>query len=118
MPWIDNDVVQDASRPAERDVVVALDCGVSVADHVPVVVGDEDEDVRVFELRPQEGRVVNRSPVPRGQEAPRVELVMRFDEALATLGPVISLLMFAASLRALTSLAGAEVDVSAIARFI
>lgn len=36
----------------------------------------------------------------------------------ATLGPVISLLMFAASLRALTSLAGAEVDVSAIARFI
>jgi hypothetical protein len=36
----------------------------------------------------------------------------------ATLGPVISLLMFAASLRALTSLAGAEVDVSAISRFI
>ncbi len=37
---------------------------------------------------------------------------------LATLGPVISLLMFAASLRALTSLAGAEVDVSALARFV
>jgi len=37
---------------------------------------------------------------------------------LATLGPVISLLMFAACLRALTSLAGAEVDVSAITRFV
>jgi hypothetical protein len=37
---------------------------------------------------------------------------------LATLGPVISLLMFAASLRALTSLGGAEVDVSVISRFI
>ncbi|MEW6035685.1 MAG: hypothetical protein AB1529_03670 [Candidatus Micrarchaeota archaeon] len=36
----------------------------------------------------------------------------------ATLGPVISLLMFAASLRALTSLAGAEVDVSAVSRFV
>jgi hypothetical protein len=36
----------------------------------------------------------------------------------ATLGPVLSLLMFAASLRALTSLAGAEIDVSAITRFV
>jgi len=36
----------------------------------------------------------------------------------ATLGPVISLLMIAASIRALTSIAGAEVDVSAISRFI
>lgn len=36
----------------------------------------------------------------------------------ATLGPVLALLMFAASLRALTSLAGAEVDVSAITRFV
>lgn len=36
----------------------------------------------------------------------------------ATLGPVIALLMFAASLRAITSLAGAEVDVSAISRFV
>ncbi len=36
----------------------------------------------------------------------------------ATLGPVIALLMFAASLRTLTSLAGAEVDVSAITRFV
>jgi hypothetical protein len=36
----------------------------------------------------------------------------------ATLGPVISLLMLAASIRALTSIAGAEVDVSAISRFI
>lgn len=36
----------------------------------------------------------------------------------ATLGPVIALLMMMASLRALTSLAGAEVDVSAISRFV
>lgn len=36
----------------------------------------------------------------------------------ATLGPVLSLLMFAAALRAMTSLAGAEVDVSAITRFV
>lgn len=36
---------------------------------------------------------------------------------MATLGPVISLLMLAGSIRALTSLAGAEVDVSAISRF-
>ena len=36
----------------------------------------------------------------------------------ATLGPVRSLLMMMASLRALTSLAGAEVDVSAISRFV
>lgn len=36
----------------------------------------------------------------------------------AILGPVIALLMFAASLRALTSIAGAEVDVSAISRFV
>lgn len=36
----------------------------------------------------------------------------------ATLGPVIALLMLAASVRALTSLAGAEVDVSSISRFI
>ncbi len=35
----------------------------------------------------------------------------------ATLGPIIALLMFIASLRALTSLMGAEVDVSGIARF-
>lgn len=36
----------------------------------------------------------------------------------ATLGPVISILMVAASIKALTSIAGAEVDVSAISRFI
>lgn len=36
----------------------------------------------------------------------------------ATLGPVISLLMMASSIRALTALAGAEVDVSAISRFV
>jgi hypothetical protein len=36
----------------------------------------------------------------------------------ATLGPVIALLMFAAGLRALTALAGAEIDVSAISRFV
>jgi len=35
-----------------------------------------------------------------------------------TLGPVISLLMFAASVRVLTALGGAEIDVSAITRFI
>lgn len=36
----------------------------------------------------------------------------------ATLGPVIALLMMMASLRAISSLAGAEVDVSAISRFV
>jgi len=36
----------------------------------------------------------------------------------ATLGPVIALLMMITSIKALTSIAGAEVDVSAIARFI
>jgi hypothetical protein len=36
----------------------------------------------------------------------------------ATLGPVISLLMMMAGLRALTSIAGAEVDISAISRFV
>ena len=51
---VDDDVVQDARRPTERHVVVPLDGGVRVADHVPVVVGDEDGDVWVFELRAQE----------------------------------------------------------------
>lgn len=37
---------------------------------------------------------------------------------MATLGPVLALLMMAAGIRALTSLAGAEIDVSAISRFI
>src|SRR5215207_8756133 len=77
---VDDDVVQDARRPAQRHVVVPLDRGVRVADHVPVVIGDEDGDVRVFELRAHEGRVVRRRPVPRGQEAPRVELVVLLDE--------------------------------------
>ncbi|MBD3209997.1 hypothetical protein GF318_01295 [Candidatus Micrarchaeota archaeon] len=36
----------------------------------------------------------------------------------ATLGPIIALLMMTSSIRALTHLAGAEVDVSAISRFI
>ncbi len=35
-----------------------------------------------------------------------------------TLGPVLALLLMAAGIRALTSMAGAEVDVSAIARFV
>ncbi|MBN1170413.1 hypothetical protein JXA56_05280 [Candidatus Micrarchaeota archaeon] len=37
---------------------------------------------------------------------------------LATLGPVISLMMVAGGIKALTSIAGAEVDVSAISRFV
>jgi hypothetical protein len=36
----------------------------------------------------------------------------------ATLGPVLSLMIMAASLRALTSLGGAEVDVTALSRFV
>jgi len=36
----------------------------------------------------------------------------------ATLGPVISLLLVAASIKAITSLAGAEIDISAISRFV
>src|SRR6266850_866285 len=80
---IDDDVVQDARRPTERHVVVSLDRGVRVADHVPVVVGDEDGGVRVFELRAQEGRVVRRRPLLGGQEAPRVEVVMLLDEERA-----------------------------------
>ncbi|NYZ74156.1 hypothetical protein H0O00_03360 [Candidatus Micrarchaeota archaeon] len=36
----------------------------------------------------------------------------------ATMGPILALLLMVASLRALTSIAGAEVDVSAVSRFI
>lgn len=50
----------------------------------------------------------------RGAIKPELNIVL----LKATLGPVIALLMFAASLRAITSLAGAEVDVSAISRFV
>lgn len=38
--------------------------------------------------------------------------------AIATLGPVLSLLLVAAGVRGLTAIAGAEIDVSAISRFI
>jgi hypothetical protein len=38
--------------------------------------------------------------------------------AKATLGPVLALLMMMAGIRTLTSIAGAEVDVSAISRFV
>jgi hypothetical protein len=80
---VNDDVVQDARRPTERHVVVPLDGGVCVADHVPVVIGDEDGFVRIFELRAYEGRIALRRPWSRGQEALRVEVVMLPDEERA-----------------------------------
>jgi hypothetical protein len=80
---VDDDVVQDARRPAQRHVVVPLDGGVGVANHVPVIIGDEDGLARLFELRAHEGRIALRCPRSRGQKAPRVEVVMLLDEERA-----------------------------------
>lgn len=52
MLWLNDEVVQDARRSAERHVVVPLDSGLGVADHVPMGLGDEDGRVRVFEFCP------------------------------------------------------------------
>jgi hypothetical protein len=83
MLWVNDEVVQDARRPAERQVIVPLDRGVRVADHVRMGLGDEDGRVRLFEFCTQEGRIVRWSPVVRGQEAPRVKVVMRLDQERA-----------------------------------
>lgn len=80
---VNDDVVQDARRPAERHVVVALDSCVSVANYVSVVIGDEDSLVLIFELSADEGRIALRRPRPRGQKALRVEIVMLLDEERA-----------------------------------
>src|SRR5215207_377022 len=80
---VNNHVMQNSRRPAQRHVVVPLDGGVRVADHVPVIIGDEDGLLRVFELRAHEGRIGRRSPWPRGQEALWVEVVMLLDEERA-----------------------------------
>ena len=80
---IDDDVVQDARRPAQRHVVVPFDGSVCVADHVPFVIGNYDGFVWFFELRAYKGGIALRRPRPRGQEALRVEVVMLFDEERA-----------------------------------
>jgi hypothetical protein len=83
VPRVDDDVVQDSGRPAQRHVVITLDGGVRVADHVPSVVADEDGHIRVFELGAYERRVALLRPRPRCEEAPRVEAVMLLDEERA-----------------------------------
>ena len=45
---VDYDVVQHTRRPAQCHVVVPFDSGECVADHIPVVIGDEDGLVRIF----------------------------------------------------------------------
>jgi hypothetical protein len=66
MLWVKDEVVQDTRRPAERYIVVALDRGVRVADHVRPGFGDEDGGLRVFEFCIQEGRIVRCGSISRG----------------------------------------------------
>ncbi|MFH1393441.1 MAG: hypothetical protein ABII71_02540 [Candidatus Micrarchaeota archaeon] len=84
---------------------------------------DESIGISDFECEPaQSGTLGN----PNEEEAERVYNNMRagMKEYLywvlikATLGPIIALLMFMSSLRFMTSLAGAEVDMSALARLV
>jgi hypothetical protein len=83
MLWVNDEVVQDARPPAERYIVVALDRGVRVANHVRMGLGDEDGRLRVFEFCIQEGCIVRCGSVSRGQEALRIEVLMRLDQERA-----------------------------------
>ena len=80
---VNDDVVQDARRTAKHHVVVALDGCVRVANHNPVVTGDEDSFVLIFKLSADEGRIAFWRPWPRSQEALWVEVVMLLDEERA-----------------------------------
>ena len=59
---VDDDVLQNSRRTPQRHVVVPFDSGVRVADHIPVVIGDEDSFVRIFELCAYERRIARRRP--------------------------------------------------------
>jgi len=80
---VNDDVVQDARWTTQRHIVVPLNGGVRVADHVSVVICDEDGLVGFFELSADEGGIALRRPWPHGQEALRVEVVMLLDEERA-----------------------------------
>src|SRR5688572_24849491 len=51
MGWIDDDVVQDTGRSAQRHVVAPLDTCIAVSDHPAALLADEDDDVWNPELR-------------------------------------------------------------------
>src|SRR5215203_806797 len=83
MGGIDHDVMQHAGRPAQRHVIVPLDSRVRIAHHLAVALGGKDDDVRLLELRPEKRAVSVLRPRRRGDEAVRVEVVVRTDEERA-----------------------------------
>jgi hypothetical protein len=83
MGGIDDDVVQHARRSAQRHIIVSLDTRVGIAKHLTVPLGDQDDDVRLIELRPKEPSVLVRGPRRWREEALWVEVVVRADEECA-----------------------------------
>ena len=77
---IDNDVLNDSRRTPQSHVVVALDGCIGVADDVAVVIGHQDDHVRVFELATEKTTIIRRRPVARLQKSARVEVIVRIDE--------------------------------------
>src|SRR6185312_14402043 len=60
MLGIDDDVIKHTRRSAQRHVVVPLDAGVGITNHLAVALGDEDHDVRLIELASEKRAVTLR----------------------------------------------------------
>src|SRR5205807_4095701 len=91
-------VVQHAGRSTQRHVVVPFDARIAVAEHLAdwelqiprfarndrdVALRDEDDDVGIVELCCEERSVSLRGPRRSGNEALRIEVVVRLDEQRA-----------------------------------
>src|SRR6185437_4954972 len=80
MSWIDDYVMQNASRSAKRHVVVSLDRCVRVALHFIIALRNEYDDVRIVELRADERSVARLGARRSGDEALRIKIVMHPNE--------------------------------------
>ena len=80
MIGVDDNVMQDTGGSAQRCVVVSIDAGVAVGDHGSVALGDEDDDVRLLELRAEPGAVSTRCARAGCDEPLGIEAVMHSHE--------------------------------------
>src|SRR3954465_9731021 len=83
MRWVDDDVVEDSSGSAQGHVIPAFDSRVGVSDYLTFLLGHEDNDAWLGKLAFEERSVASRGLRRRGDEALRVEVVMRLDKESA-----------------------------------
>jgi len=77
---INDDVIQHARRPSQRHVVAPLDTRIRVPEHSPAPLGNEHDNARLFELRPEKRRVATLGLWCGRDEALRIEIVVRSHE--------------------------------------